>query len=556
MIQGVSVACLLAGTAMAKPLNVIMLVADSMDGRLLDPHAPKWHEVAMPNLRGLAASGANFRNAYTNSPVCAPSRAVALTSRWIHESGVFNNYQELPLNTATGGMDQDCVQLYGLAQCQAWAEQYPIKSILFDAFEDSGYDVAVFGKVDIGAGCPERFANSTGGADHTGVELRSVPRGADIALDSMGAPSSNANNSQGPSPSDSTVASEAVAWLSARSPTAPAPFFLYASISVPHFPFITGPEWLPSVNDSAVGLPTWQNISSMHPYDAHMTTAKGCAGDAWSPSAVLQLRKVYLAMAAQSDAVLGQVLQAAEAAGHLNDSVIVYWSDHGEMAWEARQVYKNSFREPSARVPMLFAGPGIAPGQLVDAPVSLIDLWPTLSDLTGVPNAPSARGNSLAPFMMGKGGAEGCSHPGWVAGEYFAENSNTGAFYLRTGDWKYITYGRSFPWFTSYPPQLFNVTADPLELNDQASQYPDVVAQLDKQLVQALGVDYQQVDATVMANDQFMFRTYVAQNKTVAQLQKEFSATYAGFNDTWWDKVVLWNSTVPTAWSGQSLAEL
>jgi arylsulfatase A-like enzyme len=453
-------------------------------------------------------------------------------------------------------MDDACVKLYGLAQCTAWAEQYPIKSILFDAFEQRQYDLAVFGKIDIGAGCPERFPNSTGGADHVGVELRSVPRGADLRLDSMGVPSWESDNNAGPSPSDSAIASEAVQWLQARAANASgqelAPFFLYASILVPHFPFVTGAEWLAAVNDSAVQLPTWQPLADMHPYDAHMSVSKGCARDTeWEPSDILELRKVYLAMAAQSDAVLGSILQAAESGGFMNDTLIVFWSDHGEMAFEARQVYKNSFREPSARVPLLFAGPGIEAGQMISQPVSLIDLWPTLSDLVGIAPAPQARGHSVAPLMTITGrhteGQQDAPHPGLVAGEYFAENSNTGAFFLRTGDWKYITFGRSFPWFASYRPQLFNITADNAELNDVAGLYPQVVATLDALLVQTLGTDYQQVDAAVMAVDQFMFRTYVEAGKTTQQVQREFNNTYAGWNSSWWERVVLWNSTIPKA---------
>jgi arylsulfatase A-like enzyme len=146
------------------------------------------------------------------------------------------------------------------------------------------------------------------------------------------------------------------------------------------------------------------------------------------------------------------------------------------MAFDMRQVYKNSWREPSARVPLIVAGPGVPAGARVATPVSLIDLWPTLADLAGVASAPGARGRSLAPLMRGDAAAAAAAASVPVIGEYFAENSNTGAFMVRLGDLKLIAFGTAFPWFAGYAPQLFNVTEDPHEAHDIAAQRPDLVA--------------------------------------------------------------------------------
>ena len=255
--------------------NVLLLLSDSFDGRLLAGGSPESAMVALPALRALAARGASFEGAYTNSPVCGPSRAVMLTSRHVHESGVFNNYQELPRDTFTGGLDAGCLASYGAAQCAAWAAQFPINVTLFNAFEEAGYEMAVYGKIDIGAGTAQRYSNSTGGSDHGGPEPRCVLRAADLPLDTMGRPSSSTGNNAGPSPDDAVLAGEAAAWLRARGAAAragragragaSAPFFLQLSIGLPHFPFVTGPEWLAAVNDSAVGPnPEWPPIEDMH----------------------------------------------------------------------------------------------------------------------------------------------------------------------------------------------------------------------------------------------------------------------------------------------------
>lgn len=279
-------------------------------------------------------------------------------------------------------------------------------------------------------------------------------------------------------------------------------------------------------------------------------------------------------MCAQADAFHGEVLDAL---GMLTgETIVLMWSDHGEQvrgvapigsegqyqcclgrsshplshpqAFEARQVLKDTFREPSSRVPLIFAGPGIAVGREVQSPVSLIDVWPTLANLTGIAPPPNARGFSLVPQMCASAGPDGCGrgdHPGAVVGEFFAENSDTGAFMLRVGDWKYIAYGHSFPWFAHYKPQLFNVTNDPLENTDLAASNPAVVAELDAQLVALLGESYEAIDATVMANDQLIWRKYIAANKTDAAVRKILASTYKGFNDSDWAKVQTWLAATP-----------
>jgi arylsulfatase A-like enzyme len=248
----------------------------------------------------------------------------------------------------------------------------------------------------------------------------------------------------------------------------------------------------------------------------------------------------------------------------------VYWSDHGELAFEARQVLKDSLREPSARVPLIFAGPGVAAGRVVTAPASLLDLWPTLADLVGIRAPTHARGLSLAGALAP---AYAPSAQDYGVGEFFGENSETGAFTIRQGDWKvsasceraaairaalhradplhplakqYIAFGHSFPWFSHYIPQLFNVSADPLETTNEAARFPAVAAALDALLIQALGQPYEDIDRDVMANDQLIWSNYLTRNKTDADVREMMAATYKGFDETDWARVQTWISTAPS----------
>ena len=386
--------------------------------------------------------------------------------------------------------------------------------------------MGVFGKIDVGAGTPQRFTNSSGGDDHTGPEARNVPRGAGLRRNSMAWSGWEATVSKTDVyGADNATVQEMVAWLKSRNSTSKS-FFAYCGISIPHFPFVTTQEWLDKVNMSLIH-PPW--LSPTHPFDTHMSASKGCE-EPTTYETRMKLRAVYLAMCAQADAFHGGIIDAL--GDLLNNTVVVFWSDHGEMAFEANQVAKDSFREPSSRVPLIFAGPGIASGLTSTSPVSLIDLWPTLSDLTGVAPPPSPRGFSLLPQMRAGVVPSLGDHPGVATGLFFAENSDTGSFMLRQGDLKLIQFGQSFPWFSGYTSQLFNLTEDPLETRDLAPSHQALVASMEATLAAALDQDVQKLDAQVMRNDQLVWRQYMIANKSEAKLRALLEATYKGFNDS------------------------
>lgn len=529
-----------------------MLTSDSFDGRIVDPRQHLSRCVELPGISRLAARGTNFVAAYSHSPVCGPSRVAALTSRYVHDTGTWNNYQELPRDV-TGALDTRCVSLYGAAQCGAWADAHPVPSgLLFDAAAAAGYEVSVHAKVDVGANAPARYNNAADQVDHTGPELRCVPRGAGLLRNSMAWDGWSADETNDDAfGDDARTTNETIAWLRARAANASdtRPWFVYTGLNIPHPPFVTGPKWLAAVNASNVHAP-WapDTPDALHPYDWHMSVSKGCTEPQNSPADMLKCKTTYLGMCAQADAFHAAVLDELVALGWENNTLVIFWSDHSEMAFDARQVLKDSFREGSTRVPMIFAGPGVAAGRTITAPASLLDLWPTLADPTlgtGIAPPLGARGFSLAPSLA----ADHAPLPrtaNYVVGEFFGENSDTGAFFIVQDEWKYIAYGMSFPWFRSYTPQLFNLTDDPLEMVNRATARPEIVAALDALLITALNESYHAIDARVMENDQLIFRNYMfPRNATVSEMQAAFKQVYKGFDDSDWARVLLWNQTQP-----------
>jgi choline-sulfatase len=156
----------------------------------------------------------------------------------------------------------------------------------------------------------------------------------------------------------------------------------------------------------------------------------------------------------------------------LDDTIILFCSDHGDMLGERGLWFKMSFFEGSARVPLMIAGKGVRAG-LIEAPVSNLDVAPTLCDLAGIDIgaiAPWTDGQSLLPLTNGE------QRTAPVLVEYAAEGSAAPLVAIRDGRYKFIHCELD-------PPQLFDLEADPLErdnLADGSANAALVAAFMDK----------------------------------------------------------------------------
>ena len=219
-------------------------------------------------------------------------------------------------------------------------------------------------------------------------------------------------------------------------------------------------------------------------------------------------------MVAETDAMLGQVLDTLEATGQLDDTYVIFASDHGEMNMEHRQTLKNALYEASARVPLIVAGPGLQQGVISDELVSLIDLFPTLMDMAGLDHPAGLDGVSLIPLCRG----DASDRPGYVFSEFHSNFANTGIAMWRQGPWKYIRYA-------GYPPQLFNLEDDPEEIDNLAPSRPDIVQNLNARLESL--VDFDAADAQAKANDRQNFQTW-RQTLTPTEIQQALTQSHQG----------------------------
>lgn len=448
--------------------NVVLVASDSFDGRLT--FQPGSQVVELPSIDLMKAHGATFLNAYTNSPICCPSRAAMWSGLFTHLTESWNNFKGLDPNYTT------------------W----------MDVMEKHGYQTQKFGKVDYTSG-------------HHSISNRVEAWTRDVAflLRQEGRPVVNLipdKNRRRVMVGDWQNTDRAIAWLRQEAVNSTKPFVLYLGLNLPHpYPspssgenfgsstFQTSLYWLEEVAYDTIKIPEWSPLSEMHPVDYYSSYTKNCTGK-FTGKEIKNIRAFYYAMCAETDAMLGEIILALRKLDLLQKTIVIYTSDHGEMAMEHRQFYKMSMYEASVHVPLLIMGPGIKTNLQVPNVVSLVDIYPTMLDIAGIALPQTLSGYSLLALS-----SEASAHeqtfkihrPPWILSEFHGCNANASTYMLRTGQWKYIAYSDG----ASAPPQLFDLSSDPDELTNIATEFSEITYSLDQKLRSI--INYPKVSASV-----------------------------------------------------------
>jgi arylsulfatase A-like enzyme len=153
------------------------------------------------------------------------------------------------------------------------------------------------------------------------------------------------------------------------------------------------------------------------------------------------------------DAQVGRLLTALQESGRADNTIVVLWSDHGWHLGEKLITGKNTLWEPSTHVPLVFAGPGVAKDAKCTQAVELLDIYPTLLDLTAQPARPELEGHSLLPQLK-----DATAKREWPA----ITSHNQGNHTIRTDRWRYIRYADG-------SEELYDELADPHEWKNLAA---------------------------------------------------------------------------------------
>ena len=396
--------------------------------------------VETPNMARLAAGGTVFEHAYCPSPLCAPSRASFLAGRPAHQLRVYNN-------------------------CNLHEFAYPSYG---DVLREQGVHTAYAGKVDGYAP-----AATLGFAELILPGDRAKPGDTNFSRRPLAIRADGMQRADGYGvragafAKDTRVVDRAVEWLERRAPTLDTPWTLTVNTGAPHFPhYVTQDLW--DKYAAGADLPAYgaDHEPAGHPYArdlrAHFQT------DAFTEEQIRGLRRGYLGCVEYVDRQLGRLLDALDAGGRREDTVVVYTSDHGEMLGTFGLWWKCSLYEDSARVPLIAAGPGFAPATRTRTPVSLLDLQAAIFQALGKARPPDWWGEPLQAIPAADPARA-------VFAEYHGHGARSGAFMIRRGPWKLL-------YNLAAPHHLFDLEDDPHELRNRAASEPAVLADLEREL--------------------------------------------------------------------------
>lgn len=419
--------------------NIILIQADQLCARLLPPYG---HPVVQaPNIEALAEDGVVFENAYCNNPICAPSRFSMLSGQHTSRIGAYDNGAEFPADVPT----------------------------IAHYLRSEGYQTCLAGKMHfVGAdqlhGYEERLTTDVYPSDHGWTpDWRSPEDRVDWWYHNMDSvreagPGERSNQID----FDDEVEFRAVRKIYdiARSDDT-RPFFLTISFTDPHDPYVCPKEHWDRYDHAGIDMPSTGYLADkdLDPHSLRLRRAYLQTDEAVSDEQVRNARHAYYGQISYIDDKIGSIRKALYNAGLDENTIVIFTADHGDMLGEKGLWYKMSFFEESVKVPLIVNAPERFQKNRVASPVSLVDLLPTILDLTDNPGLeePAAvmDGNSLVPLLEGR--RDFPERP--VISEYFAEGSIAPCFMVRQGQYKFI-----YSEFDT--PQLYDLNCDPVELHN------------------------------------------------------------------------------------------
>ena len=213
------------------------------------------------------------------------------------------------------------------------------------------------------------------------------------------------------------------------------PFFLAVGFRLPHLPIFASQKWFDLFPEDNIILPPVfyhdRDDTPRFSWYLHWDLPEPRLSwleknHQWKP-----LVRAYLAGTSFMDSQIGRVLAALKASGQDTNTIVVLWSDQGWHLGEKLITGKNSLWDRSTHVPLIFAGPGVTPRAVCRAPAELLDIYPTLIDLCGLPDRSGLQGHSLLPQLR-----DANAPREWPA----ITTANAGNTAVRTERWRYIRY--------------------------------------------------------------------------------------------------------------------
>jgi choline-sulfatase len=423
-----------------RPTNVLFIFSDQHSRRVLGCYGNA--AARTPVLDALAAQGTRFASAYCQTPICVPSRASLATGRFAHAVESWDN--------ATP---------YVGTEARSWGHRLTAQ----------GHRVTTIGKlhyrkVDDPSGFPDQRVPMhvlEGVGDLYGLlrgDMPVRPQSRTQVLEARAGESEYIRY-------DRAIAEGASRWLREEAPAETKPWCLFVGFVTPHFPLVVPDQYWGLYDPDALPLPVQYAPEhwSRHPV-LELKRRQEALDAPFDEKTIRNAMRAYYGLVSFLDAQVGLVMEALRAAGLQETTRIIYSTDHGEMLGEHGLWWKSAMYESAVAVPLIVAGPDVPAGKVAGTNAMLVDVFPSILEAVGArpeppePLEPEDRalpGRSL--WALGREGGG----PRTAFSEYHAIFSPTGIFMVRNARYKYVHY-------VGFPPQLFDLVADPEETRDLA----------------------------------------------------------------------------------------
>jgi iduronate 2-sulfatase len=432
--------------AKPKKLNVLFIAADDMN---CDLGAYGVSQVKTPNLDRLAKTGVRFDAAYCQQPLCGPSRASLMT-----------------------GLRPDTLDMHTLRH--ELRKKNPDVVTLGQLFKNNGYFSARAGKI-YHYGNPSQIGTDANDDPQTWTQ-RFNPAGIDKKQENKivrynkgrGLGISMAwwdPQSRDEEHTDGMVASKIIELMNAHRGE---PFFLAAGFFNPHCPYVAPKKYFDMYPLDTITIPDLDEAKADLADVPPMAIQRDVRGWPYYFKGVTKeqarrCKQAYYACNSFVDAQVGRLLDALEANGLRENTVVVFWSDHGYFLGEKGLWYKRKAFERSARMPMIISAPGFASNATTKKPVELLDLYPTLADLCGLAAPKNLEGQSLRPLLKDPATAT------WTkpAVTQVWHNPKAWGYSIRTERWRYTEWlegkaGRELYDHDNDPGEVTNLAKSPI----------------------------------------------------------------------------------------------
>jgi iduronate 2-sulfatase len=364
----------------SKKKNVLFLIADDLNNML----GCYKHELAKtPNIDKLANRGTLFNHAYCTFPLCGPSRNSMLTGLHPNSTGILTN-------------------------SQIFRQTIPNQLSLSQAFRMQGYFAARIGKMyhynvpnSIGTTGHDDAASWELGLNAAGVDrLQEHPHITTLVPKQFGGTLSWYASPHEEAKHTDAIAAKDAEWILERcSKEVERPFFLAVGFFRPHTPYVSPQSYFDLYPEKQMPVVTGIKQDQADIPEPAISGSKKVERD-MTDQQRQQCLQAYLASITFMDAQVGKVIAALDRLGLAENTIIVFTSDHGYHMGEHGLWQKQSLFEESARVPLLLVAQGIGQaGSTVQAPVSQVDIFPTLTELCGFQGPSNLQGQSLVPML-------------------------------------------------------------------------------------------------------------------------------------------------------------